>query len=179
MARGGRSVSGAVGIVSAFTTGYAANMPSGSGAGPREDHTPPGSPGGVILLVDDDRDFRGALVDALSAEVDHVIEAATGQAALQALEALRARGRPLPDLIIVDLMMPQMGGIELIQRLRRNPHWSRVRTLVMTGINDPMLRVRLDLPVAFKADLDATLAVVRHELARAGTFRRGQRSVMP
>jgi CheY-like chemotaxis protein len=98
---------------------------------------------------------------------DRVLDAQTGEAALSVLDDVVKRRRPLPDLLVLDLMMPRMGGIELLQRLRRSARWARLPVVVVTGVNDPMLSVRLDLPIAFKPDTGNILDAVRHRLASA------------
>jgi len=119
----------------------------------------------TVLIVDDEDDFRGLLADALRPEVDRVIEAHSGEEALAILTSMGKRREPDPDLLVIDLLMPRMSGIELLQRLRRSPRWSRLPVLVVTGVNDPMLPVRLDVPIAFKTDARTLLNVVHQHLA--------------
>jgi CheY-like chemotaxis protein len=118
----------------------------------------------TILLVDDDDDFRLSFAELLRLEGRRVIEAPTGEAALVELERMRRRHEAGPDLIVLDLMMPRVSGLELLQRLRRAPRWAAVPVLVVTAVNDPMLPVRLDLPTAFKTGTDALLSAVRQQL---------------
>jgi CheY-like chemotaxis protein len=118
----------------------------------------------TILLVDDDRDFRATLADVLSDEGYSVIEASSGQAALAALDDLTRSRKPGPDVLVLDLMMPGMSGIEVLQRLQKTPQWARLPVVVLTGMNDPMLSVRLDLPIAFKPDMDALLTAVQRQI---------------
>src|SRR6266536_1197765 len=80
----------------------------------------------AILLVDDDDEFRSAFAESLRWDGSRVIEAGGGEAALSILEQLARRREPNPDLLVVDLMMPTVNGIELLQRLRRNLPWSKV-----------------------------------------------------
>jgi len=59
---------------------------------------------------------------------DHdVVEAGHGVAALEAVH------RSLPDLIVTDMMMPVMGGAELIRRLRADPGTAQIPILAATG----------------------------------------------
>jgi CheY-like chemotaxis protein len=125
----------------------------------------------TILLVDDDDDFRVAFADMLRLDGDRVIEAATGEAALVELDLLRRRRQPEPDLIVLDLMMPKMSGIEVLQRLHRSTRSAGVPVMIVTAVNDQMLRVRLDLPIAFKTDPEAVLGAVREQLARTTVSR--------
>lgn len=72
----------------------------------------PAESGLRVLVVDDEPAIRRFLRTSLSAHGNEVFEAATGQAALSALAAHR------PDLIILDLGLPDMDGIEVTRRLR-------------------------------------------------------------
>lgn len=121
----------------------------------------------AVLLADDDEDFRAALAEALDDEGYDVVAVPNGAAALAALEAA-AKGRaPPPDLLVLDLLMPGMSGIEVLQNLRKSARWARLPVLVVTGVNDPMLPVRLNVPIAFKPDGEAVVAAIRQQLATA------------
>jgi CheY-like chemotaxis protein len=123
----------------------------------------------TVLLADDDEDFRCVLAELLAAEGLRVIAVPSGEEALAVLEhATKARGR-WPDLLVLDLMMPRLSGLEVLQRLRKSAHWARLPILVVTGANDPMLHVRLDLPIAFKPDTDVVLESVRRLLPARST----------
>lgn len=69
-----------------------------------------------LLVVDDDDDVRDALVSVLGDEGFEVSEAADGLEALALLEE-----GPLPDVLLLDWMMPVMNGVELRRALLRNP----------------------------------------------------------
>ena len=78
-----------------------------------------------ILLVDDDDLSRGAVHKMLERSGYVVYSTATGQ------EALAHFRREAPDLVITDLIMPEVDGLEVIQQLRRdNPG---VRILAISG----------------------------------------------
>ncbi len=66
----------------------------------------------VVLLVDDDAAIRRALVDALALEGFRVVPASGGRPALVALESVR------PSVVLLDLSMPDMDGLEVLRRLR-------------------------------------------------------------
>ncbi len=70
-----------------------------------------------ILIIDDDEISRTTLGEIFKAEPTwEIVEASNGQDALDRLcDGLR------PDLCLVDLVMPEVGGIELIRRIRRDP----------------------------------------------------------
>lgn len=65
-----------------------------------------------ILLVEDDATIRSVMATAFANEGHHVIEAPTGEA------AIGAAATENPDLAIIDLKLPGMDGIEVVQRLR-------------------------------------------------------------
>jgi CheY-like chemotaxis protein len=50
-----------------------------------------------------------------------------------------------------------MSGIEVLQRLRKSRRWASLPVLVVTAVNDQMLPVRLDVPIAFKPDVQIVL----------------------
>ena len=76
-----------------------------------------------ILIVDDEKAIQRFLKSALSGEKFTLYEAGTGQEALAAAAQLR------PDLIILDLGLPDMDGLEVIQRLRE---WTKIPIIVLT-----------------------------------------------
>lgn len=78
-----------------------------------------------VLVVDDEQVIREILADFLSLEGFFVRTAGDGVSALAALEAHDF------DLVISDLKMPSMGGIELLAAI--NKHWPNIITVIMTG----------------------------------------------
>ena len=76
-----------------------------------------------VLIADDHRLFREALRGVLERECDVVGEAATGEEAM----ALAARTRP--DIVLLDLGMPGVGGLNAAHRLAREAPNSRVAIL--------------------------------------------------
>jgi DNA-binding response OmpR family regulator len=120
----------------------------------------------TVLVVDDDDDFRAALAETLEEEGCDVLDARTGEAALALLDdAAKGRARA-PDLLVLDLLMPRMSGIEVLQRLRKSRRWASLPVLVVTAVNDQMLPVRLGVPIVFKPDVQVVLDAVRQQLAR-------------
>jgi two-component system KDP operon response regulator KdpE len=76
-----------------------------------------------ILIVDDENAIRRFLRASLSAHNHRVFEAATGEEALQAVIADR------PDLIILDLGLPDISGIEVTRRVRE---WSQIPIVILS-----------------------------------------------
>lgn len=83
-----------------------------------------------ILLVDDQRLMREGLRTLLELEADLEIagEAGDGQAALEAYAAL------LPDVVLMDIRMPVLNGVEATRRLREK--WPSARVIILTTFDD-------------------------------------------
>src|SRR5262249_59218977 len=79
-----------------------------------------------ILVVEDNADARRLLATLLKEQGFFVMEAEDGQAALELINGKR------PDLIITDIQMPNLDGIEMIKVLRGGQELSSVPVLVMT-----------------------------------------------
>jgi CheY-like chemotaxis protein len=79
------------------------------------------------LVVDDDPDTRVWLRRMLREEGWTVLEAANGR------EALARLADKAPDVVLLDLMMPEMDGFELIEELRHDEVWRRLPVVVVTA----------------------------------------------
>jgi len=80
-----------------------------------------------ILLVEDDPTSRDLMRQMLEREGWIVVTAENGQVALNHLE------QTLPELILLDLMMPQMDGFEVIAELQKRPEWRSIPVIVITA----------------------------------------------
>jgi signal transduction histidine kinase len=90
----------------------------------------------VVLVVEDNIDMRRFVTESIASEF-RVITAANGREGLERL----ADGRP--DLIISDMMMPEMTGDEMIRAIRSNHELDDIPILVLSGKADDALRVRV------------------------------------
>ena len=90
----------------------------------------------IILIVDDVAANRETLVELLTADGCCLIEASDG---IQALELAAANP---PDLILLDVMMPQMDGFEVCRRLRANPGLTEVPVIIVTALDDRLSRIK-------------------------------------
>jgi phosphate regulon transcriptional regulator PhoB len=88
-----------------------------------------------ILVVEDESDIRELLGYNLSQEGFAVEEAADGA------EAFERIGRRSPDLVLLDLMLPRMPGLELCQRLRAQPETAQLPIIVLTAKGSELDRV--------------------------------------
>jgi PAS domain S-box-containing protein len=107
----------------------------------------------TILVVDDDPIVRFATSDMLSDMGHDVIEAGSGQHALELLG-----GGIRPDLLISDYLMPVMDGVELAHRVRQG--WPDVRIMLATGYAGLAGNKMADLPLLPKPFLQSELAAM-------------------
>jgi len=82
-----------------------------------------------LMIVDDDEDIRESLVDLLQTEGYDALGVASGATALSQLTWEQF----VPDVIVLDLWMPQMGGAQLRTVLQQHPRWSRIPIILCTG----------------------------------------------
>ena len=85
-----------------------------------------------ILIVEDETPLRNAVSDILTFEGFEVFQAKNGQ------EGLDTALREHPDLILLDLMMPIMDGLTMLEKLRQDPvYGKKAAVILLTNINDP------------------------------------------
>jgi CheY-like chemotaxis protein len=89
-----------------------------------------------VLVVDDDRDTADSLVELLGFIGYSTRPAYTGS------EALRLAMENPPDVVILDLLMPEMDGWELARRLQLVPTTQRPLLLAFTGSHEKAHRIR-------------------------------------
>jgi two-component system cell cycle response regulator len=83
-----------------------------------------------ILTVDDSLTVRLVLAKAFQPYDCEILEARNGQ------EGLAVARREQPDLIILDLCMPVMDGIDMLSQLRADPHLKSTRVIMLTAESD-------------------------------------------
>ena len=101
-----------------------------------------------ILLVDDDPLIRRMVLSILNKNgYDQVREATDGQEAVDMVQA------ELPDLILLDIMMPKLNGYEVCKFLRENPRFQNIPIIMMTALGE-----KEDLLKAFEMGVDDYLS---------------------
>jgi two-component system, sensor histidine kinase ChiS len=85
-----------------------------------------------VLVVEDNPDLVEVLMLFMST-ISPNLQVTTTNSGFAALESVK---NEIPDLIILDVMMPGMSGLEVIERLRRTPETQRIPVLVLTGYSD-------------------------------------------
>ncbi|MEM6573629.1 MAG: EAL domain-containing protein [Pseudomonadota bacterium] len=88
------------------------------------------SPEPVVMVIDDDANFRMSLDDVLTAEGYRVSAFHSGKQALAAQKQLN------PDLVLLDAQMPGMDGFETCVALRERESFQNLPVVMMTGLND-------------------------------------------
>lgn len=120
-----------------------------------------------ILLIEDEADAR----EALSLLLEH--HGYDVRCAENGLQALREVAQGAPDLVITDLSMPGMTGLEVLEQFRALPELADVPVIVVSAHHDVRNRVAgFDLGaddfLAKPVDVDELLARIRRHLVRSG-----------
>lgn len=93
-----------------------------------------------ILVVEDDKDLNNAYTIILESEGHKVVSVHNGREALKAVEDFS------PDLILLDLLMPIMGGLEFLQHYDLASKHPEVKVLIFTNMeNSPEVTEAYDL----------------------------------
>jgi two-component system alkaline phosphatase synthesis response regulator PhoP len=120
-----------------------------------------------VLLVDDEEDILEFLTFNLLKENYEVKSAKNGQEALKLLESF------LPDLILMDIMMPIMDGIRCCAEIRMHPEFDNIAIIFLTARMDEEIQIKsLDLggddfihkPISIKILLSRIKAMIRRKL---------------
>jgi DNA-binding response OmpR family regulator len=93
-------------------------------------------PVGNVLIVEDDPDTREMLETFLSTEGFHAVGAEDGLEALHLLRTVRHRAPQVPCLVLLDLTMPRLGGLEFRRAQLADPRVASVPVAVMSGAVD-------------------------------------------
>ena len=84
----------------------------------------------LILIVDDDEDLRILVRKTLVRTGNAILEAEGGHMALELIQSRR------PDLILLDLLMPDLHGFEVLRQIRANPATRDLHVVVLTAMGD-------------------------------------------
>jgi CheY-like chemotaxis protein len=118
-------------------TQFPGGIPEGliGAARPRPSSTPDPTMSAHILVVDDEPDISALVAYHLAREAYRVRTAASGP------EALRAAALERPDLIVLDLMLPGMPGLAVLEELRRRPETQDVPVILLTARREEQDRI--------------------------------------
>jgi CheY-like chemotaxis protein len=122
--------------------------------------------GRKILIVEDDIRNVYSLTSILEPRGAIVEIARNGQEALDALGRQKAAGEPLIELVLMDVMMPVMDGLEATRRIRLEPRWQKLPIITLTAKampddQDRCLAAGANDYMAKPIDVDRLLSLVR------------------
>lgn len=111
-----------------------------------------------ILIVEDEKDMQDvmrALLERVGYEIVPAYDVAT---AVQVL-----RGKPLPDIMLLDLMLPEISGLELLRQIRAKDVFDDLPIIIVSALADPdQIRKGFDLG----ADRYVTKPAIAHNLVK-------------
>ncbi|QQR82808.1 response regulator transcription factor [Candidatus Campbellbacteria bacterium] len=84
----------------------------------------------TILVVEDETPLRNALCDKLAGEGFHTLPAKNG------VEGLQVALQEHPDLILLDVVMPLMDGVMMLQKLRADTWGAGAHVIILTNLSD-------------------------------------------
>lgn len=112
-----------------------------------------------ILIIEDDRPtikLYGEVFKMAGFEVE-ILD--LGQKAIERLREIREGKKEKPDLILLDLILPDINGISVLKEARKYPETKNLKIFVLTNYNSPELNQEL-----IKEGVDKILIKVQHSL---------------
>jgi two-component system response regulator VicR len=100
-----------------------------------------------LLVVDDDPDILDAITTILGTQPYTIDTARDG---VECLDKVR---EDIPDLIILDLLMPRKDGFAVVRELRENPKYAKVPILILTSVREDASRRRYELETGLAMDV--------------------------
>jgi two-component system, OmpR family, response regulator VicR len=117
----------------------------------------------VIMVVDDERPVREFLAQALEENGYRVLQAFNGRHALHVISDAGSDG---PDLIISDVMMPLVGGVELCRTIKGNPATADIPVVLMSAAAQrATVGAHADAFIAKPFDLDTMDVLIKSVLS--------------
>ena len=100
-----------------------------------------------VLVVDDDPDILDAITTILSTQPYSIDTARDG---VECVDKVKA---DVPDLIVLDLLMPKKDGFAVVRELRDNPRYAKVPILILTSVREDASRRRYELETGLAMDV--------------------------
>jgi two-component system, response regulator len=90
----------------------------------------------VMLVEDNPEDIAFTRIMLRKNELDrHLVVAENGKGAIRALEVLAGDKSEIPDLILLDINLPDISGIDLLTRLKSDNRFAKIPVVMLTGSN--------------------------------------------
>lgn len=102
-----------------------------------------------ILVVDDDPDILDGILMILDSQDFQLRTARDGVMCLEELS------KEIPDLLILDLLMPRMDGWGVIREVRSNPRYANMPIMILTTVIEDASRRRYELETGYSMDIQA------------------------
>lgn len=83
-----------------------------------------------ILIVDDEQDIRTYLSTLLEDQGFKTVQAKDGEEAMQELL------KEVPDVITLDVSMPEKSGVKFFREIKTDERWKRIPVIIVTGVSD-------------------------------------------
>ncbi len=100
-----------------------------------------------ILIVDDDPDILDGILTILESQPYRLATARDGKKCMEMVE------QEIPDLLLLDLLMPRMDGWGVIREMRSEPRFTHVPILVLTTVIEDASRRRYELETGMAMDV--------------------------
>lgn len=100
-----------------------------------------------LLVVDDDPDILDAITTILGTQPYAIDTARDG---VECVDKVR---QDIPDLIILDLLMPKKDGFAVVRELRENPKYAKIPILILTSVREDASRRRYELETGLAMDV--------------------------
>lgn len=115
-----------------------------------------------ILIVDDEQSFREVLQSVLSGHGYQTAEAVDGRDAIEKLDSIR------PDLVLLDIALPELDGWDVIRHIKASRHLKHVRVLALSGMpfDDGQVLALKSLTWGYISKSDFSLKQVQDRVAQ-------------
>ncbi len=101
-----------------------------------------------ILIVDDDSDFVEAVTMILKPKKFEVVAAYNGKEGIEKVKTER------PDLLVLDVMMPEKDGYTVCRELKSDPKWSHIPILLLTAVASHVPTTRFTQQMGMETEAD-------------------------
>ena len=101
-----------------------------------------------ILIVDDDSDFVEAVTMILKPKKFEVVAAYDGKEGIEKVKTER------PDLVVLDVMMPEKDGYTVCRELKSDPKWSHIPILLLTAVASHVPTTRFTQQMGMETEAD-------------------------